>query len=345
MNHRATSFRIDGFEMLPGDRVKIKANLTKTGVFTYLMGEDEIKESRPDEEVFSADSLASLEGAYVTIDHPQVPPKSVAIGRVLSVSADPPYVSGVLQVEDSRAAKMIENGQLKEISCGYTTKLEKSDSEDADFIQTQIRYDHTAIGPEGWGRLGRDVCLRLDSENNQLVNYITDGETMPPDEEKTPEPPVEAVADSVEEKIDALTELVGKLITADKEPAPLYVEDSDLPTAEQIKEQITTKVQDALDLEVRARSAFAKRFPARHARSKPCGRDLCAAVIQTLDSGFVGDVAENLAHLVERAEDIASAYQLDSKKPQQDELRRALTGVPVTPERSTLRERILNVRS
>lgn len=167
-NFRSTQFRIDSHEVLPGNRVKIKAILTKAGVFDYLRGQESVKERRPESEVFATDSLATLEGAYVTIDHPSDGnAKANAIGRVLSVQTEPPYVKGVLQVEDERAAKMIENGHIKEISCGYAMVLERSDNDEADFVQTQIRYDHAALGPEGWGRLGPDVCLRLDSNGNE----------------------------------------------------------------------------------------------------------------------------------------------------------------------------------
>ena len=169
MNIRNTSYRIDAFEVLPGGRVKIKCYLTKAGVFEYRAANAKVKELRPKEEVFHQDSLSTLEGAFVTVDHPpEGAAKDVAVGRVLSVEAVPPYVKGVLQVEDARAAKMIENGHLKELSCGYQMVLERSDSEGADFIQTQIRYDHAALLPEGRGRLGSDVCLRLDSKGNQV---------------------------------------------------------------------------------------------------------------------------------------------------------------------------------
>ena len=169
-NFRSTQFRIDAFESASGDRVKVKGRLTKAGVFEYLSGTDKIRELRPNAEVFSADSLATLEGAYVTVDHPTASAKDVAVGRVLRVESDPPYVKGVLQVEDSRAARLIENGHLKELSCGYSMKLKMSDTDEADYVQTQIRYDHAALLPEGRGRLGSDVCLRLDSKGNQVWN-------------------------------------------------------------------------------------------------------------------------------------------------------------------------------
>jgi hypothetical protein len=167
-NFRRTSYRIDAHETLPGGRVKVRGYLTRCGVFPYMRGTEKLRELRPEEEVFHTDSLSTLEGAYVTIDHPTGSPKDVAVGRVLKVEVDAPYVKGEIQIEDSAAAKMIENGHLKELSCGYHMKLLESDGDQADFIQTCIRYDHAALGPEGWGRLGPDVCLRLDSKGDQI---------------------------------------------------------------------------------------------------------------------------------------------------------------------------------
>ena len=343
--HRATSFRIDALESQPGGRVKIRARLPRTGVFNHQRGDTKIRESRPDAEVFSEDSLRTLEGAFVTIDHPQVPPKGVAVGRVLSVDVDPPYVSGVLQVEDERAAKMIENGHLKELSCGYNMRLEESSSDEYEFVQTQIRYDHAALLPQGSGRLGRDVCLRLDSNNHQVM-YMTDT-----NEETQTELPLVTEEPAISEQLAAIVARLDKMETArqDAQPEPTrYEKINKTPTAEEIEAKIEERVVDAVDLEIRSREAYSAVYPDEHwMGKKPLGRDLCAKVIQHRDSAYrIGN--ESMRDLVIRAEDVAATAlreRNDAKEPERNALSRALHGIPpqtLASQSSGLREKILN---
>jgi hypothetical protein len=335
MNLRATSFRIDAFESLPGGRVKIKGRLTKSGVFEYQRGDIKLKESRPESEVFSADSLDSLEGAFVTIDHPQVPPSGVAVGRVLSVESDPPYVNGVLQVEDSRAAKMIENGHLKELSCGYTMTLQESDSEEADFIQTNIRYDHAALLPEGRGRLGRDVCLRLDSNNDQVL-YMTDSNEEQAELEEVKPDPLLARIDAIDARLDAwAAEQQPEQKAFDAKPETTSLEDLD--------DAVDEKVNKILGWELRARDSFSAVFPKHTPRPKICAKELCEAVIQHVDRSFEASEDFDIEDLVARAELVARTARMDSAQPTPSQLRDALlTGTPPKSESNGLRSKILN---
>lgn len=50
--------------------------------------------------------------------------------------------------------------------------------EDFDARQTNIRYNHVAIGPLGWGRAGRNVGLRLDALDASQVPPTEPEETM-----------------------------------------------------------------------------------------------------------------------------------------------------------------------
>lgn len=169
---RATHFRIDAHEKLPSGFLRVKGNLTKTGVFPYQFGDETVRELRPASEVFRADSLDSLLGAPVTIDHPAsfVGVENAAhlsVGTVIRVDRADPYVSGTMQITDAKAIAMVEAGILVEVSLGYSaTPVEHTDASEAEFVQTEIQYNHAALGPSGWGRLGSDVSLRLDSNGN-----------------------------------------------------------------------------------------------------------------------------------------------------------------------------------
>jgi hypothetical protein len=169
---RATHFRIDSSEKMPSGFLRVRGNLTKTGVFNYDFNGETVRELRPVEQVFRADSLDTLIGVPVTIDHPAnfIGVENAAhlrVGTVIKTERADPYVEGTLQIEDAKAIAMVEAGVLVEVSLGYgCDPVEHCDAAVADIEQTNIVYNHAALGPSGWGRLGSDVSLRLDSTGN-----------------------------------------------------------------------------------------------------------------------------------------------------------------------------------
>lgn len=173
---RVAQFRIDSIQRTEQGALKVTANLTKTGVFDYRLPNGEtIREYRPPEEVFGHQALDSLHGSPVTLLHPGEFVTTgnwdlLAVGSVISVEKNEPYVTGTLLVHDARVIDKIEAGELKEISCGYSADIVPAPAgvEHYDAVQTSLNYNHAAIGPAQWGRLGSDVSLRLDA-NNQVI--------------------------------------------------------------------------------------------------------------------------------------------------------------------------------
>ena len=120
------------FRRTPQGFLRVNARLTKTGIFNYESG----REYRSEEEVFRADSLASLQGAPVTDLHPSeksadgfLTPANVKqhiIGITESVERDGPYLKGSLIIFHEDAIKAIESGARKEISLGYKCRLEQT---------------------------------------------------------------------------------------------------------------------------------------------------------------------------------------------------------------------------
>lgn len=150
-----------------------KANLTRTGVFTYRMADGSSRrELRHPDEVFHPDALATYAGAPLTIDHPgRVTPdnwKAVTVGHV-GPGARPEgrFVAGEVYVQDGRAIDQVESGSAREVSCGYTCDIDpipgEHEGEPYDVAQRNIRINHVAMGPPGWGRMGPDTRLKLDS--------------------------------------------------------------------------------------------------------------------------------------------------------------------------------------
>lgn len=177
--------RLDGKRRTPQGGLRVDSNLTRTGIFIYHydandgQGYREIREYRPADEVFKADSLETLKLAPVTVDHPEMIRtdnyKEHAVGVVAeNVRARDQFIAADLLVQDQAAVAAIEAGDLVEISCGYSVDLVHTPGttptgERYDAIQTNIVYNHVAIGPKAWGRAGADVKMHLDSNGNSVL--------------------------------------------------------------------------------------------------------------------------------------------------------------------------------
>jgi len=161
----------------PQGGFSIPAFLTRTGVFDYVQDDGTvIREYRPPEEVFNADSLATLPNAPLTHLHPTDPmtPKMHRkhnMGHVESgtVKQDGDKIAARTVWQAQEAVDAIRNG-TRELSCGYNCDVDETagvapDGERYDRIQRNIRYNHVALVPDG--RAGPEVRLRLDSKGNQ----------------------------------------------------------------------------------------------------------------------------------------------------------------------------------
>jgi len=158
----------------------VPSNLTRIGVFVYTLPDGtKRRELRPAAEVFAEDSLGTLAGAPVTDLHPNKPVRpsnwrKLSIGHVADdVRGDGKFVSAKLLIQDAEAIAAVERKDRCELSCGYSCKLDETpgelDGERYDAIQRDIRYNHVALGPKGWGRAGAEVALRLDAKGNQVA--------------------------------------------------------------------------------------------------------------------------------------------------------------------------------
>jgi hypothetical protein len=127
--------RLGKAERLSSGALRLKANMTRTGVLEYDTG----NEYRPPEEVFSPESLASLRSAPVVIGHPPSGEvtldtwKSLSVGHVEEVHRDGQFVSGTIIITDPHTIDMLERGDLSELSPGYMSGVER----------------RTGMGPEG----------------------------------------------------------------------------------------------------------------------------------------------------------------------------------------------------
>ena len=167
--------------------LRIPARVTRTGVLEYHDTEGNTwGEFRPADEVFAEDSLSTLKSAPVTQGHPGslVTPdtwKRLAVGNAGDdVRRDGEFVAVSVCVQDGATLELVRAKELVELSCGYSCDLDETpgtfEGKPYTRIQRSIRYNHVALGPEGWGRAGSDVRLHLDSKT-ALSEPLSDSAT------------------------------------------------------------------------------------------------------------------------------------------------------------------------
>jgi hypothetical protein len=94
------------------------------------------------------------------------------------------HVDAPLFVQDAGTIRLIKSNERKELSCGYECDIDATpgvwNGQVYDVVQRKIIYNHVAIGPEGWGRQGATVAIRLDSGDAVQVESQPEakGETM-----------------------------------------------------------------------------------------------------------------------------------------------------------------------
>ena len=126
-------------------------------------GSSFIQVFRPEEEVFSPETIASFEGMPVTNDHP---PEGVDVSNIRALQKghahnvrrgsgkESDLLLADLIITDPVLIDLILNEGKREISCGYTYELCE---ENGQLIQRKIRGNHVAVVDAG--RAGPRVCI------------------------------------------------------------------------------------------------------------------------------------------------------------------------------------------
>jgi hypothetical protein len=192
-------------EEMPNGFLSFEANLTRTGVFTYVTVDSEGKvkvqrQLRLPEEVFAADALASLKGLPYTNGHPTEKLLTLhnASNYMIGMAADAPrrvqaqvgdglhkdnedFIRQRLVFYGLDAISDIKSGMKKEISLGYTYSLDETPGTykgiNYDSIQRNIRYNHGSLVQRARG--GPNCKIVLDSG----LEIAVDGEFIPEEDE------------------------------------------------------------------------------------------------------------------------------------------------------------------
>lgn len=209
--------RLSKAKRTPQGFVRVDGRLTRTGILEYLRADGSIqRELRPEDEVFRADSLASLDGAPVTDLHPSSMiddgnAQALSRGHVRAVKRDGQFVAAEVTVQARELITKIDAGERCEISCGYSCEYDPTpgtfNGERYDGIQRVITYNHVALGPSNWGRAGSEVALRLDAADvsgTVLVSRFDDAEITSDDSRDNHPPKSDKVTQQMTLKINGV---------------------------------------------------------------------------------------------------------------------------------------------
>lgn len=135
----------------------------------------------PEETLFSADSMATARGMAVADLHPGKPVtvvnrKALQVGHVGDdVRRDGAYLAAPVYITDAAEIDLVRKGERKDTSCGYTCDFDEQPGVfgGVPYVRVQKNrvYNHLGLGPEGWGRAGTDVSLRLDSAQHVAARF------------------------------------------------------------------------------------------------------------------------------------------------------------------------------
>jgi len=234
-----------------------------------------VRELRHPDDVFHADSLASLEDVPVTIGHPAgnaVTPSNAARAvaghvRAGSVRADGELVRASLVLARQDAIEGAERKTLAELSAGYGCVIDPTPGEYAgqryDQRQTAIRYNHVAMLEPGKGRMGAQC--RLDAAGEEIPETVQD------------DPPMKLTINGKEfEGAEAQAEVTKLAARADA----LTVQVADLSKAVAAHDAEVAKAKRSA-LEAKVKPVLGAEF-----KADASDRDLRVAVIKRADSSF-----------------------------------------------------------
>ncbi len=255
--------------------------LTRTGVFEYLNHVDGKirREYRPPEQVFAADSLATLEGAPITNDHPGEPigagnARYLAVGALASPARrDGTHVAAGLSIYDAETIAAMEAGK-SQLSCGYDCDLVfgpgvTPDGEHYDATQTNIRYNHVAVverGRAGTARVRMDEA-RTDAaemvESASLAIPVPGGilHGMDPAETAKQLANEKARADSLATQLETerarADALAGKVAGLEAENVKLTEQAKNAAKADEAEQRVTVLLEETRKLKERVDAAEA----------------------------------------------------------------------------------------
>lgn len=162
-----TASKISRHKLLPDGSLLVWGRVARTGELDYN-SHKQIVES---DVLFATDSINSLVGKPITLEHPPSAISNLderqkyAVGTVLQEivkeqdDTGVEYLTAASLIWDKPVIKMILDGEISDLSAGYLVTKEKIN--DSTYRQVSREYNHIAITREG--RAGKNVGLLTDS--------------------------------------------------------------------------------------------------------------------------------------------------------------------------------------
>lgn len=198
---------------------------------------------RPEEELNKADTIQSLNGVPLQLEHhDDTAEKPAQYTRIGATGTDAvfeyPYLSNSLHFFNQKAIDLIESGEKCELSIGYDCEIHKEAGEfegvPYDFVQRNIKIQHVALVE--CGRAGADVKV---SDSKEIILNSEKTEVKQMDKEKLLQLINELVKagaseEEIKAKIDELT-----LDACEDEEVELEAEEvkTEEPDTEEVEEQ------------------------------------------------------------------------------------------------------------
>lgn len=206
---------------------------------------------RPEEELNKADTIQSLNGVPLQLEHhDDTAEKPAQYTRIGATGTDAvfeyPYLSNSLHFFNQKAIDLIESGKKCELSIGYDCEIHKEAGEfegvPYDFVQRNIKIQHVALVE--CGRAGADVKV---SDSKEIILNSEKTEVKQMDKEKLLQLINELVkAGASEEEIKAKIDE----LTADAcEDDEVEVEAEEVKTEEPDTEEVEEQEQETSDEE------------------------------------------------------------------------------------------------
>ncbi|MEM6496737.1 MAG: DUF2213 domain-containing protein [Pseudomonadota bacterium] len=241
---------LTGVQRHPDGFLAATVKAARTGIQVYAgdeVGKPEMKVVRvyrPEGEVMSRDSMGTFKGKAVTDGHPNERvtadnDKKYRGGTIMGVARDGETVATDVIITDATLAKKIEDGNARQLSAGYTARLEwkagkTPAGEQYDAVQRDIYVDHLAVVVEARG--GDELRIGDDAENGVIypINRAVTKETKMSDAQKT------VVVDGRSVVTDAAGEILIQGLLDEKASLTGQVSELETKVSDQAKE-IETK--------------------------------------------------------------------------------------------------------
>lgn len=166
--------------------IRAHAVVTRTGVFNYQNADGTLRrELRHPDDVWDAESIASMEMIPVTNGHPHERlltaenSKRLAIGYTgETVKKSGNLLMTKLVITDHEGVQAVKTHGRKELSLGYTVDVEPEEGvyngERYDARQRNIRYNHLAIVDQA--RAGKEARIALDAQD--AIEFFNEDKEM-----------------------------------------------------------------------------------------------------------------------------------------------------------------------